>query len=227
MVGSTVLVLCPVAAHADTISISLNQVLRAAPGSVQTLAVRTVDASLVGLTCSGTYSGENNSSVHPGNDLIVSTGSAQVVLAGVEDFAGKDTTASQPIVLGPTVTVSIRLGSDGVASLGAHLELDCVAPAPTTEAPTTAAPTTVAVADTVAATTDTVAAGGPVPPPAAPGPSDAPVAVSPTSIVASAAPTGALPSTGPSNTTVILSIGALCVLTGTVLRVSRRRATRA
>jgi LPXTG-motif cell wall-anchored protein len=212
-------------AHADGVSISLDRVVVAAPGSVVLLASQSLDASLTGSTCTAAYTGQNNGSVHPDNDLIVTSGSSQLVLEGVEDEAGLTTAGSGPLVLAADVNVSVRLGGDGVASLGASLSLTCAPPA-TTTAPTSVPPaTTVAVTATTApsttaavgntaagsttSTTVVLAAGGPTVAPAA----------------ASSTPprNPGLPSTGSSHDQ-LTSVALAALLVGTLLCLSRRRA---
>ena len=211
-------------AHADGMSIDLDRVVVAAPGSVVLLASRPVDASLIGSTCTADYTGRNNGSVHPDNDLIITSGSTRLELDGVEDGAGLTTSGAGQLVLGGDVTVSIRLGGDGVASLGASVDLTCAPPA-TTTAPTTtpatvaagtdAPTTTAAIASTPTAdtTTTTVAL-------ASAGPTISPTLPAPSAATTSPA---ALPSTGPS-TDRLTAVALASVLTGLLLCLSRRRA---
>jgi hypothetical protein len=225
-------------AHADSVSISLDRVIVGPPGSVTIVATRSLDASMAGATCSAAYTGQNNGSVHPDTDLLVASGSSQLVLGGVEDAAGLTTTGSGQLLLGSDVTVSVRLGGDGVASLGASLTLTCTPVAPTTTAtPTTAAPTTAAPGTTAPATT--TAPTNPAAPPTT-ATVDAGVASSAvtTTIVASAGPVvgptaapmttraagpAALPATGSSHDRLVQAALAL-LLTGGLLCLSRRRA---
>jgi hypothetical protein len=76
-----------------------------------------VDAHLVGATCFGTVTVENNSSEHPGNDFIITSGGTSVEIPDFERIAGKVTTTTQKLLLGGSITASIRLGPHGVASL--------------------------------------------------------------------------------------------------------------
>jgi hypothetical protein len=76
-----------------------------------------VDAHLVGATCFGTVTVENNSSEHLGNDFIITSGGTSVEIPDFERIAGKVTTTTQKLLLGGSITASIRLGPHGVASL--------------------------------------------------------------------------------------------------------------
>ena len=213
-------------AHADDVIIDLDRVTYASPGSVVLLDTRAVDAALTGATCSASYAARNNGSVHPGTDVIVSSGSSQLVLAGVEDAAGGTVSGSGSLQLGTTVSVSVRIGPDGVASMGASLSLACT-PAATTSTTTTAATTTVAPTTTVATVSPTTAVGsdavgttvapttsvagasaGPVPTPAA----------APTTVRSSS-----LPATGADHDRMV-ALACSALLTGGLLCLSRRRA---
>lgn len=142
----------PVGAESE-ISIPFDDLIFGSPGSVIQVAEVPVDADLVGRTCRLSVVAENQSSVHIGNDLIVSTGSSQAVVLGVEDTPNGGTLQTFEMVVGPTIVVEIRIGQDGMSSLGFGLSFDCELPAPdlgqqvesttTTVAPTTVAPTTV------------------------------------------------------------------------------------
>lgn len=214
-------------AHADDVIVTLDQVVYGTAGQVVVLETRDVDAALVGTTCTASYTGENNSSVHPGTDLLISSGAAQLVLSGVEDVAGATTSGSSSILLGPTVSVAVRLGPDAMSSLGATLSLTCTPPTTTTSTTTTTTspPTTVSSTTTAATTTtlvdtttsSSVAAAGLIVSTSStsstsPG-GNAPIATGPS----------ALPATGgPSDR--LVSVALVSVLLGGLLCLSRRRA---
>lgn len=88
-----------------------------------------------GLTCTVSAQAENQSSVHPGNDLTVESGGDSVVLEDVEGVAGGSTSASGTLVLGNTVTVTLNMGPDNSFSAGMNVSLDCdtSTPPPTPE----------------------------------------------------------------------------------------------
>lgn len=228
-------------AHAEELTISLDRVVFGSPGDVTQLVTRPIDASMVGLACTADYRGQNNGSVHPGTDLLVASGGSQLVLAGIEDSAGGITTGSGSLVLGTDVVISVRLGGDGVASMGATLSLTCAPPAATTTtsttiaaaanttvAPTSAPTTTLAASAGTVTTTVTGAAGEPSTTSstttsttvvvAAAGPT-----VAPTAAPATATPSNpALPATGSSHDQ-LTSVALAALLTGMLLCLSRRR----
>ena len=95
-------------AQADVIVIPVDTVVRGVPvGSLTELASAPVAPELVGATCTGDAVGRNNeTSVHPGNDLIVTTGSSSAVLHDVEREPGVVTETVGALTLGEVITVS-------------------------------------------------------------------------------------------------------------------------
>lgn len=142
-------------------------------GDVRLMATAPVDADLVGSTCFVESEADNQTSVHPGNDVIVSSGSDQVVIPGVEDEPGQISLASGTLTLGTEIAVSVRLGPDRQFSGGIIVSLDCDLPA--SEEPTTTvatldstepeSPETTVVDTTIAETTTTVASSDTTEPP--------------------------------------------------------------
>ena len=130
------------AAMAVEIEISIDTVVRADEGSTTVLATADVPPELVGSSCRATAQAINQPSVHPGNNLIIASGDGSIVLTDVEREAGVTTTTEGTLTLGPTLTVSLSMGSDGVFSAGLVVTIgtDC-APPPTTTT-TTEPPTT-------------------------------------------------------------------------------------
>jgi hypothetical protein len=125
-----------------TLSYSLDTVVFAPEGTVQELVSTDIADDLVGQECMVTLTSENNESVHPDNDLIITSGTDEVVVPDVEAESFEILTADETLVLGPTLTVSVRLGPDGVLSEGGLLELACVEPdvVTTTTSTTTSTP---------------------------------------------------------------------------------------
>jgi hypothetical protein len=234
------------AAAGPDISIRLDEVTFASPGTVVALEQAVVPTALQGQVCTATYAGANNSSVHPGTELVITSNGDTIVLTGVEEVAGAVTSATGRLTLGPTVTVSVRIGTDGLSSLGASLDLTC-APAgpdttpatavttvitePTTTAaatvPTSAASTvpgpsvsaTVAVAPppmVSSSTTTLVASGGPVPP------AVSTATTSPASTTPATGTAGTLPATGSNTPGWLLGAGGVLVLTGLAAMTARR-----
>jgi uncharacterized repeat protein (TIGR01451 family) len=127
-------------AAAATIEIPLDTIVVAPEGSLTLLATVDTPAELVGATCISFAQAVNPGSVHPDNDLIVRTGDSEVVLEDVEGSTGKVTTAEGPVTLGPTITVTLRMGPDGIFSAGMTVEYDLDCQTPTTTTTTTTAP---------------------------------------------------------------------------------------
>ncbi|MEM9653361.1 MAG: hypothetical protein AAGA65_14780 [Actinomycetota bacterium] len=115
-------------ADATDISIPFDELVFGQPGSTVTIATVAVSAEMVGRTCNLVVLAENQSSVHPGNDLIVSTGGSQAVIFGVEDTANGGTSETYQMVVGSTILVQLRIGQDGMSSLGFDLSFDCQEP---------------------------------------------------------------------------------------------------
>jgi hypothetical protein len=160
------------------------------------LASAQVPADLQGLLCSVEAVAENQSSIHPSNDLIVSSGSDSVTLSDVERAAGVTTTADGELTLGTEVVVTLSLGPDGVFSGGLTVTVECGLPTTTTVpvtttipgggggggGGTTTVPTTTAsptVAPTTVTPTTTTTASPSVAPTTTRSPSVAPTTVSP------------------------------------------------
>lgn len=115
-------------ADASDISIPFDDLVFGQPGSTVTIASADVSAEMVGRTCHLVVVAENQSSVHIGNDLIVSTGGSQAVIFGVEDTPNGGTSETYEMVVGPTILVQLRIGQDGMSSLGFDLSFDCLEP---------------------------------------------------------------------------------------------------
>jgi hypothetical protein len=132
--------------------------VRAPEGSLTTLVTIDISADLVGATCEVRAEAANNSSVHPGNDVIIESGGSSVVLLDVEGSAGQTTEASGVLVLGPTGTVTLRMGPDERFSAGLFV-IECSGgpiTTTTTTTTTTSAPTILPPTLEPPATTTTV-----------------------------------------------------------------------
>ncbi len=163
----------PADANTD-ISINFDELVFGAPGSVLVVAQVSVDEALQGRECTLEVHAKNQSSVHIGNDLIVSTGSSQAVIVGVEDTANGGFDQTYQMVVGPTIMVQLRIGEDGMSSLGFGLTFDCLEPPTETSIPdiggqiigqstTTTAPATTAPPETVVPTSASTTTTAPVP----------------------------------------------------------------
>jgi hypothetical protein len=100
-------------------------VLVAEPGTITNLATVAVPAARLGATCTLAAHSENQVSIHPGNDLLVTTGDQQTVIADVEARPDQVRELAVEVVLGPTVTVDLRMGPTRVSSLGFDITIDC------------------------------------------------------------------------------------------------------
>lgn len=158
------LLVAPVAMGQEVaIEIPFETVIRAEPGSVHLLATAPVPTELQGVTCPVAAVAENESSVHPGNNLIVATDGDSIVLEDVERAAGAITVAEEELTFGSTITVTLVLGEHGVFSAGMVVRF-CDIPVTTTtttvetttttsEASTTTIPTTTTTMETTTTVT--------------------------------------------------------------------------
>jgi hypothetical protein len=184
------------------VEIPLGTVVRTDPGAEVSLDSVAVPTELVGLECSVQSRSENNSSVHPGNDLVVTSGAESVVLSDVEGSPGKVTTATSTVTLGDDIAVTLIMGPDGVFSAGARaaIVLECIVPEPTITTTTSTTTTTIPTETTVSTTTTILVVVAPVssvaPPTVAPPPTTIAGPPPPSSTAVLSATTSA-PVTGP------------------------------
>lgn len=142
----------PLSVSAATHVIELDrQDVRGEEGERVALGTFDTPTDLIGNTCSVTASGNNNTSVHPENDVEV-TSQNTVVLVGVEDTENKTTTASGSLTLSDVISFTLVLGPDGVYSAELQVTLDCQ-PASTTTSSTTSTSTTTSQATSTTTTT--------------------------------------------------------------------------
>jgi LPXTG-motif cell wall-anchored protein len=116
---------------------------RTTPGTTHEVSTTPVDPANVGSTCNIAVTGANNESVHPGNDILVASANT-VTIPDVERAAGTENIpADGQLELGTTVTISVRLGADGLFSGGSlAVAFDCTPPPPPPTVPTTTPATT-------------------------------------------------------------------------------------
>lgn len=110
------------------LEIPLDTVVQGAPGSEHLLATVPVAPADVGRECTVVAEGTNNESVHPNTDLLVRSGGDEVVAFDVERAPNVITEASGTLVLGPDLSVTVRLGPDGVFSGGLVVTVECEPP---------------------------------------------------------------------------------------------------
>ncbi len=180
------------------------------PGETIVVATEAVPAEHIGWVCSGRASTVNNGSVHPGNDLTITSGTSSITIPNVEDIPSMGHEIEENMVLGDTITVSITLGSDGISSGGFVISFsECeeagsvfVPPTVTTVPTTTPSPTTAPEPSgpTVVESTTTIVDVSPV-----------------TTAAAPAGPSATLPVTGTSTTYMIASSGLALLGAGIAL----------
>lgn len=98
-----------------------------AEGDSVAIGSTSVDESLQGRTCEVTATITNQSSVHPGNSLVVTSGSSSVTIDDIEGEANGVVTKGGTITLADTISAAVVLGPDGASSLGSNLQLTCAA----------------------------------------------------------------------------------------------------
>lgn len=111
-----------------TIEIPINTVIREPAGTQVPLLTKEVPEQYIGYICTANAVAKNQSSVHPGNDLIVSSNGTSVTMKDVERASGVSTPASGTLQLGSAIDVTLSMGQDGVFSGGMTVELDCEEP---------------------------------------------------------------------------------------------------
>jgi hypothetical protein len=90
-----------------------------------------VAQEFVGASCNVVAKGENNSSVHQGNDVRVFSGNSNVWLRDVEATAGKITQGDKDIVLGNKLTAELaERGPSGWFSATLEISFTCQDPEP-------------------------------------------------------------------------------------------------
>lgn len=128
---------------AETIDVPIGQsFVSGAVGSTAVLGGAPVPAALVGRSCSIEVTVTNQESIHPGNALVVTSGSSTVTVAGIEEVAGSVTTQAGVLTLADSISVGVQFGNDGISSLGSNLKVTCAPlpvappPAPVVKTPT-------------------------------------------------------------------------------------------
>jgi hypothetical protein len=132
----------------EPIVISTDTVVRGSEGEIHVL-VEVPTGDEAGCEAQVSATTHNNASVHVGNDLIVSSGDAAVVVSDVESAPGTAKSASGTLTLSDTLVVAVRLGpadefrANSIFSGGVTVDVTCVAVTTTT---TTAEETTTTTA---------------------------------------------------------------------------------
>jgi hypothetical protein len=95
------------------------------PGDIVQIGSTAVDAAVQDHSCEVVATITNQSSVHVGNTLVVTSGESSVTMTNIEDAADTTVTGGGTITLGETITAAVVLGADGATSLGAGISLAC------------------------------------------------------------------------------------------------------
>ncbi len=111
---------------AQTINVPIGtSFISGAPGSTTVLGSAPVPADLIGRSCGVATVVTNQESIHPGNAVIVSSGTSSVNVAGIEEVAGSVTSNAGVLTLADTISVSLKFGTEGLSSLGSNLTVTC------------------------------------------------------------------------------------------------------
>ncbi len=115
----------PAGAEGEEIIIRPTTVIYDNPGTVHTVADMPVPASLLGKPCDLRVITQNQSSIHPGTDVSVTTGGATSVIRGVEDTADARVVDTHRVTLGSAILIEVTIGPDGSTSLGFTASFEC------------------------------------------------------------------------------------------------------
>ena len=116
-----------------------------------------VPSNLVGQPCDLRVITQNQSSIHPGTDVEVTTGGVVSVISGVEDTADARVVDTHRVTLGTNILIEVTIGPDGSTSLGFTVSFECTpeqllpAVAPAQQTTTTTAPVSTVTGPTVSA----------------------------------------------------------------------------
>lgn len=144
------------ASHAHLeISIPVDTVVEAEEGSTTQLGTAQVPPDFADHVCEVRAHAENQRSIHPGNDIVVSSGNSQVLLPDVEAEPGQVIDTDDMLELGEVITVSLLMGPDEVFSAGIEVIVECFEEETTTTAEVL--PTEVTTSTTTEQSTTTTA----------------------------------------------------------------------
>jgi len=139
----------PALAQSDEIVIEVDGINRGVEGHIIRVASVDVDPAMAGWMCTATAQTLNDASENPGNDFILTSGSSSTEILDWEAEAGGVTTSTGTLVLGESITVDLRIGSNRVSSGGVMITLTCSPPpAPVTTTTIAAETTTTTLVDT-------------------------------------------------------------------------------
>ena len=138
---------------ATEITIPITKVAQAPAGSETFLASADVPDEFIGRLCDVVARSENQESVHPGNDLVVSWGGSEVVLRDVEGVSDGTVLAQGNLQLGSDLVVTLIMGPDKVFSAGMTVVVDCTLDTSETTSPVETTTTVEVLPTDVIATT--------------------------------------------------------------------------
>jgi hypothetical protein len=108
--------------------VPIDTVVRADEGAItQLTSPISVPSDAQGQDCDVTAHAQNQGSVHPDNDIIVESGSSQVVVPDVEAVSGGSVDGQGTLTLGSSIVISLRMGPDEVFSAGFDIVIRCLA----------------------------------------------------------------------------------------------------
>lgn len=197
-----------------TIVIPIDTLVLAPEGSTTVLATTPVGEEFAGRVCSVATRAENQESVHPGNDLIVESGSSLVTLEDVEGTAGGVVVGEGELELGSEIVVSLIMGPDGVFSAGFDVHLVCTLAQATT--------TTIAATTTTAQVGSTSLVSPPEETPSTVDDSVGGTVITSTTVADEVEDLVVLPFTGPHDGALLFLVGSALAVTG-ILIVGRKR----
>ena len=105
---------------AGAFTVPPTEVLDGTEGEVRLLWTEPVAAEDVGKDCEAVLTTSNNESIREGTDIIVASGTTSLVAENVEHDTASERVVGR-LTLGTTITVSVRLGPEGLFSGGADV----------------------------------------------------------------------------------------------------------
>lgn len=124
-IAATALAVPASASDADLV-IPIDTLIVAGVAAGDAVELTTVSSGpLEGRTCDARAIRRQGGPVHAGNDLVVRSGTARLLLADVERDPDATTAGAEPIELGGTVTVELAMGPTELFAGDVVVELEC------------------------------------------------------------------------------------------------------
>ncbi|REK26183.1 MAG: hypothetical protein DWQ40_00200 [Actinobacteria bacterium] len=135
------------------IVVPVDTMVHAEAGSEIVLSTSDTPEEFIGATCTVSATSDNQSSVHPNNDLVIHGESNDVTLPDVEAVPGGTVTSTDTLELPSEIVITLIMGPDETFSAGLEVGFDCPAVSPTsTSTSTTIAPTSTSIETTTTST---------------------------------------------------------------------------